>query len=625
MNKVFILIEPGFQEYKESILTSLCTASDQNLVIVTGLNKTVPAEWARKYAKDWIEIEYDDPRSFEKVISYCRDKNYQIVGAATYIQTSIDWTNVFQHKCGLPVISRIQDQTLRNKITIRRICDSVPGVNPKWAPVQSFDSFQSESLMFQFPLIIKPADLMSSLAVSKVNSLEELKPAIQQALTADFVGENLRESYGDISTAAIAEEFVDGQEYSVEALVSNGTTQIIGITKKSISNDGHFAETEHQFPAPDLNEMRTKKIHQTIKSIHQALELENTLTHTEIKVSDQGIKLIEINCRAAGDLITKIIELSCSIDFGKLIYAIHTKSVLPILPIGPSDLTPYTIGFFINESQAIVRHIPYLNSDKQGGQVFVTPGYRIQYDPFQGWPRLGYWTDQTRNFPTSFRAISSEFKFEESDEIPSPDNHLLFRKATPEDIDLLDEIETFCWDHKQRASRDTILARLRSQNSMYFIALNRRSLKPISSVLFVGTNPWNRSNKWLDFAKQATSDSRELTSETKYLYILSVNGTPNAPKNTTSNLIKSAVAFLTQMSPIKQINCGVRLTGLSAALKNGTSIYDYIDRVISGSEYEPAYGALRNAKFAGVEPIENYYDDPLSANFGYLMRLEIEK
>lgn len=112
----------------------------------------------------------------------------------------------------------------------------------------------------------------------------------------------------------MVEEFMAGPEVSVEAMTINGKTTIIAITDKYITPPPYFVEIAHSEPSR-LSEETQEKIRKTALQAIKAIRLQNGPSHTEIKVTEEGPKIVEIAARLGGDFITsKLVPLSTGID-----------------------------------------------------------------------------------------------------------------------------------------------------------------------------------------------------------------------------------------------------------------------------------------------------------------------
>lgn len=115
---------------------------------------------------------------------------------------------------------------------------------------------------------------------------------------------------GDI----LVEEFMEGPEVSVESIVVKNKCNIIQITDKLTSGVPYFVEMGHSQPSilPHKIKEEIEKI--TIEA-NKAIGIENSPSHTEIKITEDGPKIVEIGARLGGDNIAnQLTFLSTGID-----------------------------------------------------------------------------------------------------------------------------------------------------------------------------------------------------------------------------------------------------------------------------------------------------------------------
>jgi len=157
---------------------------------------------------------------------------------------------------------------------------------------------------FKFPLIVKPVDRSGSRGVTKVLFEKELPDAINYAIN---------ESFGK---KAILEEFIEGDEVSVETISWNGEHTVLAITDKITTGAPHFVELAHHQPSSLAEEIQVKIKAETIKCLN-ALELNFGAGHSEFKIAPNGeVYIIEVGARMGGDFIgSHLVELSTGYDF----------------------------------------------------------------------------------------------------------------------------------------------------------------------------------------------------------------------------------------------------------------------------------------------------------------------
>lgn len=180
----------------------------------------------------------------------------------------------------------------------------------------------------------------------KVNSFQEVVAFIQTSTIKEFIIKPLAGSGSrsicrfskakikedlknyDFSSPAIVEEFIGGNEYSVEVVSVNGNHKVIAVTKKYINSET-FIEVGHVIPAP-LSKDQYNSVHSYIETFLNHIGLLNGLSHTEIKIFDGKIYVIETHTRLGGDRIPLLIENSFGVNFYK-VYSnfVSSRSDLP--------------------------------------------------------------------------------------------------------------------------------------------------------------------------------------------------------------------------------------------------------------------------------------------------------
>lgn len=191
-------------------------------------------------------------------------------------------------------------------------------------------------LRLKFPIIVKPTDRSGSRGIHKLSDSKGLNEAIISALQNSF------------EKKALIEEFVEGDEYSVEGISYNGVHHVLAITKKYTTGSPQFIETGHLEPAP-LNKSVYKKIEGIIVHALDSLDIKNGASHSEIKINENGdVKIIEIGSRMGGDCIgSDLVYYSTGIDYLRAVIQIACGSKPDLEPV--SEAFPVEVRFIFNE------------------------------------------------------------------------------------------------------------------------------------------------------------------------------------------------------------------------------------------------------------------------------------
>ena len=155
--------------------------------------------------------------------------------------------------------------------------------------------------------IIKPADNSGSRGIVLLN---------------DFAQKTVDEAYDYSKTYSrsgdlLVEEYMEGAEVSVETISINGVCNVIQITDKETTGAPNFVEMGHSQPSKHSDDIKAK-INEVTIAANKALGIDNGPSHTEIIVTKDGPKIVELGARLGGDNITtRLVPLSTGVNMVK--------------------------------------------------------------------------------------------------------------------------------------------------------------------------------------------------------------------------------------------------------------------------------------------------------------------
>lgn len=176
---------------------------------------------------------------------------------------------------------------------------------PKFYVVRNKDEYKSVVKQFKVPFIVKPADSSGSRGIFEVKDIHNV----------DLINEAYEYCHpfsrvGDV----VVEEYMEGPEVSVETLTINGECHVIQITDKLTTGAPHYVEMGHSQPTMLSNEI-AKQISKVAKAANKAIGIKNGPSHTEIIVTKEGPKIVELGARLGGDNITThLVPLSTGVN-----------------------------------------------------------------------------------------------------------------------------------------------------------------------------------------------------------------------------------------------------------------------------------------------------------------------
>ena len=243
----------------------------------------------------------------EEILKICQEK--QIDGICTIASDVAAPTVAYvAEKMCLVGNSYQASVTANNKYAMRQAFINADVPCPKFVCIEdcAVATINKIKQSMKLPLIVKPADRSGSLGVTKVENIDLLKDAIENALVCSF------------KKQVMVEEFVAGREISVEFISYQGKHYPLQITDKVTTGAPHFVELEHHQPSTLSAEMYTK-IYNITENALNALGITNGASHSEYKITDGGdVYVIEIGGRMGGDFIgSDLVKLSTGYDFVK--------------------------------------------------------------------------------------------------------------------------------------------------------------------------------------------------------------------------------------------------------------------------------------------------------------------
>ncbi len=154
----------------------------------------------------------------------------------------------------------------------------------------------------QFPLIVKPVDCNSSKGVKRVETMEELKTAFADAVRLSR------------TNTALVEEFIDGEEISVDVYVENGTAHVLSVSVlDKISDNDKFVIFRGRYSACTV-----ERVHEMVRGIAQqiadAFGLKNSPMLIQMIVNDRRAAVLEFSARTGGGVKYLLIRKASGFD-----------------------------------------------------------------------------------------------------------------------------------------------------------------------------------------------------------------------------------------------------------------------------------------------------------------------
>ena len=230
-----------------------------------------------------------DIRDFEKILQIAKrfKPDGIMIGAC---DTSVVTGAYVSQKLGLPGHTMEMAVHATDKVKMLEAFQKHGVAHPYFQTVKK-DEIETFSIDFPYPVISKPIDSAGGRGISIIHSEAELHEAAKFSSQAGLSGDIL------------IEEYMVGPEVSVEVLVVDGVPHVLQITDKLTSGEPNFFEIGHSQPSM-LPEDTKEQIRRLASAAVLAVGLVNSPAHVEIKITEQGPKMVELGARLGGDCIT---------------------------------------------------------------------------------------------------------------------------------------------------------------------------------------------------------------------------------------------------------------------------------------------------------------------------------
>jgi biotin carboxylase len=179
---------------------------------------------------------------------------------------------------------------------------------PRWALVSDVDEAVAAAESIGFPVVVKPRAMAASLGVVRVDSAAELGDRFAFARDVAIPGSW---RYDQV----LVEEFLTGPEISVDSAVHARAVHPMFVARKEIGFAPYFEEVGHTVDGADPL-LVDPVVGRLLADVHAALGCTDGMTHTELKLTADGPKVIEVNGRLGGDLIPYLGWHATGIDPG---------------------------------------------------------------------------------------------------------------------------------------------------------------------------------------------------------------------------------------------------------------------------------------------------------------------
>ncbi|KMS67739.1 carboxylase [Streptomyces viridochromogenes] len=287
------------QAYRATCLESV--AAHYDVVLISSVAPT----WEQEFLADY---EVADPADQAALSAAGRAlaERHALAGVMTWTEWYLVPVARLARQLGLPTTAPETLQGCRNKHTSRSLFARHGVPSAASASVHTEHEAAAAARRIGFPVVLKPAAHAGSMGVIRVDTTDELPAAY--AFAAQTAGRSVE------STQVLVEEYLDGPEVSVECVTHQGQTTVVAVTRKTVGMPPYFEELAHLV---DANDPLLATVAPAAVAALDALGVTDGVSHVEIRVVDGRPRLIEVNARIAGDMISHLVHLATGVDLAR--------------------------------------------------------------------------------------------------------------------------------------------------------------------------------------------------------------------------------------------------------------------------------------------------------------------
>ncbi|MEO6502394.1 MAG: ATP-grasp domain-containing protein [Jatrophihabitantaceae bacterium] len=294
--KRLLLIGSGVALYREYALRSVAGKAD--IVLVA---KSAPT-WEAPYCADSVVMDLDDfPAALERL------RTSTVDAVLTFDERYVELSAQLTELLGMPGPSAAAVRAVKDKSELRALLQRENVGAVRFGVAHSIEQAREIVAEIGLPVVLKPRALGGSIGVRLVSSSDQLESAFDNAASAR--AGIVRSRYDGV----LIEEYIDGPELSVDSVVYGGVVTPMVMAEKEIGPAPYFEEIGHIVPPRPELALPAEAI-EMLQRAHEVAGLDDVVTHTELRLSSRGARIIELNARQGGDLIPYLGLLAHGVD-----------------------------------------------------------------------------------------------------------------------------------------------------------------------------------------------------------------------------------------------------------------------------------------------------------------------
>ncbi|MEO3790810.1 ATP-grasp domain-containing protein [Nonomuraea sp. B10E15] len=256
------------------------------------------------YAREHrIETRRVDTGDAEAVLRAARDVP-DLAGVTTSSEYYVPAAAQVAAELGLPGPDPAAVTACRHKGRQRDAMAAAGVPSPRHAAAASAREAVTAARAIGYPVVVKPAAGSGSTGVLKCSDDKDVAGHAESLLAVTANERGL-----PVEPLVLVEEYVRGPEFSVETFAGFA----VAVVAKHLGPAPYFVEIGHDLPA-GLPYPEAARMRQTAEHAVRGLGLGFGAAHVELRLTEDGPRVIEVNCRLAGGMIPEMVRRASGLD-----------------------------------------------------------------------------------------------------------------------------------------------------------------------------------------------------------------------------------------------------------------------------------------------------------------------
>jgi biotin carboxylase len=158
-----------------------------------------------------------------------------------------------------------------------------------------------------FPCVLKPLGLSGSRGVIRADDPAEFSAAFER-IRALLARPQVRTARSGLEDQILVEDYIEGREFAVEGVLTDGNLQVFAIFDKPDPLEGPFFEETIYVTPSGLPATVQRQVAETVQAAASSLGLGHGPIHAECRITGDGIiYILEVAARPIGGLCSRVV------------------------------------------------------------------------------------------------------------------------------------------------------------------------------------------------------------------------------------------------------------------------------------------------------------------------------